>query len=303
MLLAALGDSWAPADVAPLPSCSRAAKASSPRASARCPPTWSAPSSASACWRRCCARRRSSATARSASRTCSNGPASPAPPSTSTSRTRRTASSPPSTPPPPVCASGSSEPPPPRTAETWRDRLRLGLEELLRFVGEEPDAAMSLIVDARAACPAALGRRDELLDHFAGCIDSQVREEASSDPAPSPIAAAGIVGGIETLLYTRLNRGETDDLDSLLALADVLRRAALRGPRSGERRAPGHRRLSPLHRWVDEGKPSGLEVPSIECHDGQIVRECRGRDQAVLDRHRPATPPEGSQQLSPPQAD
>jgi len=102
-------------------------------------------------------------------------------------------------------------------AASWRDRLRLGLEELLHFVAEEPDAAMSLIVDARAACPAALGRRDELLDHFAGCIDSQVRAEASSDPAPSPIAAVGIVGGIENLLYTRLNRGETDDLESLLA--------------------------------------------------------------------------------------
>ncbi len=100
-------------------------------------------------------------------------------------------------------------------AESWRDRLRLGLEELLRFVAEEPDAAMSLVVDGRAACPAALERRDELLDHFASCIDSQVRAEASG-PAPSSIAAVGIVGGIENLLYTRLNRGETDDLGSLL---------------------------------------------------------------------------------------
>src|SRR4051794_7789321 len=48
-------------------------------------------------------------------------------------------------------------------AESWRERLRLSLEELLRFVIDEPDAAMSLIVDARAACPPALIRRDELL--------------------------------------------------------------------------------------------------------------------------------------------
>lgn len=97
---------------------------------------------------------------------------------------------------------------------SWRDRLRLGLDELIRFVVEEPDAAMSLIVDGRAACPTALERRDEFLDHYAGCIDTQVRDE-SSDP-PSAIAAAGIVGGIEALLYSRLNRGETDDLPSLL---------------------------------------------------------------------------------------
>jgi AcrR family transcriptional regulator len=101
-------------------------------------------------------------------------------------------------------------------SESWRERLRLALEELLRFVVEEPDAAMSLIVDARAACPAALLRRDELLDHFAACLDTHVRDEASPGAAPSPIAAAGIVGGIEALLYSRLNKGETDDLESLL---------------------------------------------------------------------------------------
>jgi AcrR family transcriptional regulator len=100
--------------------------------------------------------------------------------------------------------------------ETWRARLRLGLEELLRFVTDEADAAMTLIVDARAACPPALLRRDELLDHFASCIDTQVRAESAGGAQPSAIAAAGIVGGIEALLYSRLNRGETSDIESLL---------------------------------------------------------------------------------------
>jgi AcrR family transcriptional regulator len=100
--------------------------------------------------------------------------------------------------------------------ETWRERLRLGLEQLLRFVAEEADAAMSLIVDSRAACPPALLRRDELLDHFASCIDTQVRAESPEASAPSAIAAAGVVGGIEALLYSRLNRGETADIESLL---------------------------------------------------------------------------------------
>ena len=99
---------------------------------------------------------------------------------------------------------------------TWRERLRLSLEELLRFVAEDPDSAMSLIVDARAACPPALLRRDELLGHFASCLDTQVRAEAPADRPPSAIAAAGIVGGIEALFYSRINRGETDDLESLL---------------------------------------------------------------------------------------
>lgn len=101
--------------------------------------------------------------------------------------------------------------------QNWRACLRLSLEELLAFVAEDHDAAMSLIVDARAACPEALSRRDTMLDHFAACLDDQVRAASSAgcDP-PSPIAAAGIVGGIEALLYSRLNRGETESLDSLL---------------------------------------------------------------------------------------
>src|SRR4051794_29869888 len=100
--------------------------------------------------------------------------------------------------------------------EGWRQRFRLSLEELLRFVAGDPDAAMSLIVDARAACPPALERRDELLDHFASCLDSMVRAEADPANAPTAIAAAGIIGGIEALLYARLNRGEADDVQSLL---------------------------------------------------------------------------------------
>lgn len=100
--------------------------------------------------------------------------------------------------------------------EGWRERLRLALEELLRFVAEDPDAAMSLIVDGRAASPEALMRRDDLLDHFSSCLDSMVRAEAPAGEGPSAIAAAGIVGGIEALLYSRLNRGEADGIQALL---------------------------------------------------------------------------------------
>jgi hypothetical protein len=75
---------------------------------------------------------------------------------------------------------------------------------------------MSVIVDARAACPAALHRRDEMLDRFASCLDTQVRAEAPADSAPPGIAAAGIVGGIEALLYSRLYRGDTEGLEALL---------------------------------------------------------------------------------------
>ncbi|HEY5708954.1 MAG TPA: TetR/AcrR family transcriptional regulator [Solirubrobacterales bacterium] len=98
----------------------------------------------------------------------------------------------------------------------WRDRLRAALEELLRFAADEPDAAATLVVEARAACPAALLRRDELLDHFASCLDAQIRADPPKGSPPSAIASAGVVGGIDALLYSRLNREEVENLEELL---------------------------------------------------------------------------------------
>lgn len=97
---------------------------------------------------------------------------------------------------------------------SWRDQLRNGIAELLRFIGEEPEEARMVIVEARASSPAGLRRRDELLDSFAACIDALVREDL--DEPPSAIAAAGVVGGIESVVYARLQKGETDELDALL---------------------------------------------------------------------------------------
>ena len=58
----------------------------------------------------------------------------------------------------------------------------------------------------RRACsttsPTASTRRS------ASCLPERARH--------SPITAAGIVGGVEALLYSRLNKGETDDLEALL---------------------------------------------------------------------------------------
>jgi len=96
----------------------------------------------------------------------------------------------------------------------WRARLRSGIAGLLEFIAAEPETARTVIVEARASSPAGLGRRDELLDHFAGCIDALVREDL--DEPPSAIAAAGVVGGIESVLYARLQKGETKDLEQLL---------------------------------------------------------------------------------------
>lgn len=100
--------------------------------------------------------------------------------------------------------------------DDWRDRLRFGLETLLHFVATEPEAARTLIVEARAASAEAVMRRDALLDDFGSCIDRQVRDRFAAAPPHSPITSAGIVGGCEALLYSRLNKNELEDLDSIL---------------------------------------------------------------------------------------
>src|SRR5215204_1075462 len=78
--------------------------------------------------------------------------------------------------------------------DDWRGRVRLGLEALLRFIAAEPDAAYTLIVESRGAGPAGAVRHDDLLDHFARCIDDKVRDQVPE--TPSNIAADGVIGGI-----------------------------------------------------------------------------------------------------------
>jgi len=97
---------------------------------------------------------------------------------------------------------------------SWRDRLRGGLVGLLGFIADEPAEARAVIVEARASTPAGLRRRDEMLDGYAACIDALVREDL--EEPPSAIAAAGVVGGIESVLYTRLQKDEAGELDELL---------------------------------------------------------------------------------------
>jgi AcrR family transcriptional regulator len=101
-------------------------------------------------------------------------------------------------------------------AEDWRGRLRLGLAAALAFAVAEPQTARTLIVEARAASPEATRRRIDLLDGFANCIDSAARELLPKRSGRSALTAAGVVGGIESVLYARLCRGEFDQLEGLL---------------------------------------------------------------------------------------
>ncbi|HEX6665594.1 MAG TPA: TetR/AcrR family transcriptional regulator [Solirubrobacterales bacterium] len=100
--------------------------------------------------------------------------------------------------------------------ESWRDRVRLGLEAVLSFVRAEPDTARTIIVEARAASADAVMRRVELLDHFSTCLDTQARELLPETSQRSEVTASGVVGGVEALLYSRLCKDEFDGIEELL---------------------------------------------------------------------------------------
>jgi len=103
-----------------------------------------------------------------------------------------------------------------RDGKEWRDRVRLGLEALLEFASREPDTARTMVVEARAASAAAVRRRVELLDDFAQSLDSEARRLLPKSRAQTALTASGIVGGVESLLYSRLCKQEYDQLESLL---------------------------------------------------------------------------------------
>lgn len=99
--------------------------------------------------------------------------------------------------------------------DVWRERLRLALSTLLRFVAKEPDTARTIVVEARGASPGAVQRRTRLLDQLAECLDAQARE-LLPDPSVSPITASAIVGGVEAMLYSRLCKRAKPDVEGLL---------------------------------------------------------------------------------------
>lgn len=100
--------------------------------------------------------------------------------------------------------------------EVWRDRVRYALEALLRFAVREPETARTLVVEARAASAAAVRRRVELMDDFANCLQNQAEELLPQSDPQNAVTASGIVGGIESLLYSRLCKQEYDRLEALL---------------------------------------------------------------------------------------
>ena len=94
-------------------------------------------------------------------------------------------------------------------------RLSAALAAFLDFFAREPGFARMCIVEALAAGPEAVERRNAAMATFARIIDENARE-LDSPLEPSELAAETIVGGIYEVIFARVVRGEIRELPALL---------------------------------------------------------------------------------------
>jgi AcrR family transcriptional regulator len=91
----------------------------------------------------------------------------------------------------------------------WVDRVRAALAALLSFLDAEPDAGRLLIVGSLGAGPRTLARRQGLVAQVILLVDegrtlaARGRSSRASDGLP-PLTAEGIVGGVLSVLHSRL---------------------------------------------------------------------------------------------------
>jgi AcrR family transcriptional regulator len=95
----------------------------------------------------------------------------------------------------------------------WAGRVRLMLTNLLTFLGDEPGLAWLLIVGSYGAGPIALEHRRRVLARIIDFVDEGRQavdrgKQAGAGEGPPPFTAEGIVGGVISLIHTRMIDGD-----------------------------------------------------------------------------------------------
>jgi AcrR family transcriptional regulator len=121
---------------------------------------------------------------------------------------------------------------------TVRARLRAGLTAYLGLMASEPEFARMCIVEALAAGPRAIARRNAAMRMFTEIIEDNIRELAPACTL-AELAAETIVGGIHEVVYRRILAGQTEELpglvEDLLATIMVVTAGARELARTGGR--------------------------------------------------------------------
>jgi AcrR family transcriptional regulator len=98
--------------------------------------------------------------------------------------------------------------------ENWRDGVRAALTSFLENLAAEPALARMCMVEALAAGPRALARRDRAIRELAELYE---RGRPNAPHGVSPVVNEVIVAGLYEVVYTRILSGELEDLPELRA--------------------------------------------------------------------------------------
>ena len=96
----------------------------------------------------------------------------------------------------------------------FAERMSAGIEAFLLLLAADPAFARMCIVEVMAAGPEAVARRNAAMSAFAVMIDENARERLAQSP-PSDLIAETVVGGIYDVVYTRIQRGDIQELPDL----------------------------------------------------------------------------------------
>jgi AcrR family transcriptional regulator len=101
------------------------------------------------------------------------------------------------------------------TSATLSEAVVACLRELLEFVAAEPRFADMCIVEVLAAGPAAVERRNAVLNELTELLERAART-VPAGLHPRPLRAKTAIGGIHEVVYSRVIQGQAAELPTLL---------------------------------------------------------------------------------------
>jgi AcrR family transcriptional regulator/DNA-binding MarR family transcriptional regulator len=100
----------------------------------------------------------------------------------------------------------------------WRDAIRAGLAELLRFLDENPALGRLCVVHSLSGGPELLRRRSKVQAALWAIVDGGRSEGAVVRTGPPALTAEGVVGGVLNVIQTRLLAQDADPPDERPAI-------------------------------------------------------------------------------------
>jgi AcrR family transcriptional regulator len=133
---------------------------------------------------------------------------------------------------------------------SWRERVRGALWALLVFFDSHPAAARLCVVEALAAGPRALERRQEVVRLSIAAIDEGRSEVPKGSRQPPPLTADGVVGAVLSVVHSRLLEAKRAPLTGLLGELMGMVALPYLGP-AGARRELGKATPPPLPTQIE----------------------------------------------------